>query len=478
MTDDQHPSTDAPQQTLWSGRFDTAPDPAAFDFGISFGFDRALFEDDVTGSLAWAEALGAAGVLSADDVQAIVAGLRAILEEGRRSPAFVAGTDEDVHSFVERQLVERIGDAGRRLHTGRSRNEQVSLDLRLYLRRRIPLLQRQIAALVSVFADQAEAAGDAVMPSYTHLRRAQPVLVAHFFLAHAAALRRDHARLAAAAGEADALTLGSGAVAGTSYAVDTARLARALGFSRVVANSLDASSDRDFVAAFLYAVSLAMVHLSRIAEDFIIFTGEEHGFFGLSDASATGSSMMPQKKNPDPLELVRGKTGRAVGRLTGWLVTMKGLPSGYNKDLQEDKEAVFDAEATLSASLRAADAVVARLSLDRERTARAASGLLLATDVADYLVARGLPFRRAHEVVGAMVRRLLAEGRDFSDLSMEEWRNASDLFGDDAPRAATARASVEARRTPQSTSPDAVRAALGDCRRWVRQHDAGEPARG
>ena len=199
MTDDQHPSTDAPQQTLWSGRFDTAPDPAAFDFGISFGFDRALFEDDVTGSLAWAEALGAAGVLAADDVQAIVAGLRAILEEGRRSPAFVAGTDEDVHSFVERQLVERIGDAGRRLHTGRSRNEQVSLDLRLYLRRRIPLLQRQIAALVSVFADQAEAAGDAVMPSYTHLRRAQPVLVAHFFLAHAAALRRDHARLAAAA---------------------------------------------------------------------------------------------------------------------------------------------------------------------------------------------------------------------------------------------------------------------------------------
>jgi argininosuccinate lyase len=459
--------------TLWSGRFDTAPDPAAFEFGISFGFDRALFEDDVTGSLAWADALGAAGVLSPDDVRAITAGLQAILEEGRRNPAFVTGTDEDVHSFVERQLVERIGDAGRRLHTGRSRNEQVSLDLRLYLRRRIPALQAEVAALVGACADQAAAAGEALMPSYTHLRRAQPVLAAHFFLAHAAALRRDHARLAAAADEADALTLGSGAVAGTSYPVDTARLARALGFSRVVSNSIDASSDRDFVAAFLYAASLAMVHLSRLAEDLIIFTGEEHGFFDLADASATGSSMMPQKKNPDPLELVRGKTGRAVGRLMGWLVTMKGLPSGYNKDLQEDKEAVFDTEATLGASLRAAQSVVAHLAIDRERTAHAASGLLLATDVADYLVSRGMPFRRAHEVVGAMVRRLLAEGRDFSHLSLEEWRDASEMFGDDAPQAATALASVQARRTPQSTSPAAVSAALQDCRRWVQAHGAG-----
>jgi argininosuccinate lyase len=210
-----------------------------------------------------------------------------------------------------------------------------------------------------------------------------------------------------------------------------------------------------------------MVHLSRLAEDLIIFTGEEHGFFELADASATGSSMMPQKKNPDPLELVRGKSGRAIGRLTGWLATMKGLPTGYNKDLQEDKEAVFDAEATLAASLGAAHAVVSRLATDAERTGRAASGLLLATDVADYLVARGMPFRRAHEVVGAMVRRLLAEGRDFSDLTLPEWREASDLFGDDAPRAATALASVQARRTPQSTHPDAVGAALRECRQWV-----------
>jgi argininosuccinate lyase len=453
--------------TLWSGRFEDAPDPAAFGFGISFGFDRALFEDDVTGSIAWAEALGAASILSEPDTRAIVAGLQAILEEGRRNPAYVAGDDEDVHSFVERKLIERIGDAGRRLHTGRSRNEQVSLDLRLYLRRRIPVLQNAIATLVNACAEQAERVGDALMPSYTHLRRAQPVLVAHFFLAHAAALRRDHARLAAAANEADALTLGSGAIAGTSYAVDTAQLARALGFSRVVLNSMDASSDRDFVASFLFASSLAMVHLSRVAEDFIIFTGEEYGFFELADASATGSSMMPQKKNPDPLELVRGKTGRAIGRTTGWLASMKGLPSGYNKDLQEDKEAVFDSETTLLASLAATHAVVSRLSLNKERTARAASGLLLATDVADYLVARGMPFRRAHEVVAAMVRRLLGESRDFSSLSLDEWREASEMFGEDAPTAITALASVQGRRTPQSTNPSAVREALAECRAWL-----------
>jgi argininosuccinate lyase len=455
--------------TLWSGRFDTAPDPAAFDFGISFGFDRALFEDDVAGSIAWADALAAAGVLSDEDRASILSALQSILEEGRRNPAWVSGPDEDVHSFVERQLISKVGDAGRRLHTGRSRNEQVSLDLRLYLRRRVPMLQQALVKLVAACADQAESGFTAVMPSYTHLRRAQPVLVAHFFLSHASALRRDYERLQAAADEADALTLGSGAIAGTSYAVDTQRLARALGFSRVVLNSMDASSDRDFVASFLYATSLTMVHLSRLAEDLIIFTGEEHGFFELSDASATGSSMMPQKKNPDPLELVRGKTGRAIGRLTGWLVTMKGLPSGYNKDLQEDKEAVFDAEATLSASLDATRAVVSRLSINEERSGRAASGLLLATDVADYLVSRGMPFRRAHEVVGAMVRRLLAEGRDFSSLTMNEWREASEMFGEDAPRAATALASVQARRTPQSTNPEAVRAALEECRDWTKK---------
>jgi len=460
-------SPDQPADRLWSGRFDTAPDPEAFDFGVSFPFDRRLFVDDVTGSRAWATAIRDAGVLTDADHDAIQAALTEMLAKGTADPGFVNGPDEDVHSFVERQLVERVGDAGRRLHTGRSRNEQVSLDLRLYLRRRIPAVQQAVLALVQAFVDQAAAAGDAVMPSYTHLRKAQPVLVAHFLLSHASALRRDFERLAQASREADALTLGSGAVAGTSYSVDTAALATRLGFSRVVLNSMDASSDRDFVASFLFAVSLTMVHLSRISEDFILFTGEEHGFFELSDASATGSSMMPQKKNPDPLELVRGKSGRALGRLTGWLTTMKALPTGYNKDLQEDKEAVFDAEQTVLVSLAATRAVIARLGLNPQRTEKAASGLLLATDVADYLVRRGVPFRRAHEIVGAMVRTLLAEGRDFSDLSQTEWRAASEAFGDDAPEAATARASVGAKRTPQSTQPSAVSAAIADSRAWL-----------
>ena len=452
---------------LWSGRFDSAPDPAAFDFGVSFPFDRRLFEDDVTGSLAWADALARAGVLDAADTIAIKQGLQAILDAGRADPSWVSGDDEDVHSFVERQLVARIGDAGRRLHTGRSRNEQVSVDLRLYLRRRIPRLQEKIRATIAAFADQAEQAGDALMPSYTHMRRAMPVLVSHFLLSHAAPLRRDHDRLEAARTEADALTLGSGAIAGTGYAIDTKFLADALGFSRVVANSMDASSDRDFAATFLHAVSLSMVHLSRIAEDFILMTGEEFGFFELADSSATGSSMMPQKKNPDPLELVRGKAGRAIGNLTGFLVTMKGLPTGYNKDLQEDKEPLFDAEDTLAVSLDATAAVVRNLTLHRDRTGRAASGLLLATDVADYLVSRGMPFRQAHEVVGAMVRRLLSEKRDFESMSLDEWQRDSHLFGADVKDHVTAAASVKVRKTPQSTNPDAVRAALDETRDWL-----------
>lgn len=452
---------------LWSGRFDGAPDPAAFDFGVSFPFDRRLFEDDVTGSLAWASALAEAGILQTADAAAIRDALTAILDEGRDNPDWVNGPDEDVHSFVERQLVARVGDAGRRLHTGRSRNEQVSLDLRLYLRRRIPLLQQRIARLVGALADQAERAGDSVMPAYTHMRRAMPVTAAHYLLSHVAALRRDYVRLAAAREEANALPLGSGAVAGTNYAVNTAQLAERLGFDRVVANSIDASSDRDFCSSFLHAVALTMVHLSRLAEDVILLTSEEFGFFELADQSATGSSMMPQKKNPDPLELVRGKAGRTIGALTGLLVTMKGLPTGYNKDLQEDKEPVFDAEDTLTVSLDATAAVIAPLRLNTDRTRLAASGLLLATDVADYLVARGLPFRQAHEVVGGMVRRLLVEGRTFESLSIEDWQRAHPSFAADVVEAVSPESSVRARRTPQSTHPDAVAAALAETRDWL-----------
>jgi argininosuccinate lyase len=452
---------------LWSGRFDTAPDTAAFEFGASFRFDRRLFEDDVTGSLAWARALAAAGVLAGDEAQRVDATLTGLLDKARADPEFVGGPDEDVHSFVERLLVEQLGDAGRRLHTGRSRNEQVSLDLRLYLRRRIPLLQHGVARVVEALAGQASRAGSAIMPSYTHFRPAQPVLVAHFLLAHVAGLRRDFDRFAGAHAEADGLPLGSGAIAGTSYPIDVDALARDLGFSRVVSNSIDASSDRDFAASFLYACTLTMVHLSRLAEDLIILCGDEHRFFEFSDALSTGSSMMPQKKNPDPLELVRGKAGRALGHLVALLATMKGLPSGYNKDLQEDKEGVFDAEDTLTGSLAVVRSVVSGLTLNRERTESAASGLLLATDVADYLVGRGVPFRTAHEIVGALVRKLVAENRSFGSLTLPEWRTVSPLFEADVITRVTARVSVEAKRTPQSTAPGAVEGRLADVERWL-----------
>jgi len=453
--------------TLWSGRFDEPPDAEVFTFGASFPVDRRLFEDDVRGSLAWADALGRAGILSAGDVAAITAGLLQVLDEARRDPGFVSGPDEDVHSFVERVLVERIGDAGRRLHTGRSRNEQVALDLRLYLMRRIPVTQRAVVRLVTACATAARAAGEAVMPAYTHLRRAQPVLVAHYWLSHAAALRRDHARFSGVAVEADALPLGSGALAGTSYDIDTGALAARLGFSRVVSNSLDAVADRDFVSGFLHACALAMVHLSRLAEDVIVFGSEEFGFFDLDDRVTTGSSLMPQKKNPDPMELVRGKAGRAIGRLGGWLATMKALPSGYNKDLQEDKDAVFDAEDTLGGSLLASARVVETLRLRADRCGHAAGGFMLATEVAEYLVAKGLPFRRAHELVGGMVRTLLAEGRQFEELDLPAWRRFSPLFEEDVREAVRAASAVRARRTPQSTGPEAVAAALADTEAWL-----------
>lgn len=462
------------ERHLWSGRFADAPDEEVFRFQASFRFDHRLFDDDVDGSVAWAEALEAAGVLSADESRAICEALVAIRERGHADPAFIAGADEDIHSFVERQLIARLGDIGRRLHTGRSRNEQVSLDLRLYLRRRLIHLQKALTGLVAVLAGRAASAGRVLMPAYTHLRRAQPVLVAHVLLAHAAAFQRDWERFELARDEADAMPLGSGAVAGTSYAIDTAALAARLGFSRVVTNSIDAASDRDFVSSTLHAAALTMVHLSRLAEDLIVFTSEEFGYFELADAVTTGSSLMPQKKNPDALELVRGKSGRVVGHLVGWLTTMKGLPSGYNKDLQEDKEVVFDAEENVLGSVRATSAVVDSLELRSERTESAATGMLLATDVVDYLVNRGVPFRRAHEIVGGIVRDLLTEGRDFASLLPEEWQRYDSRFADDTGKHITGLASVEARRTPQSTNPDAVALALAAVETWVADRSSDE----
>ena len=452
---------------LWSGRFDVEPNKALLAWGASFGFDKRLFEDDVIGSMAWAEALARVNVLTPAEAQAIQRGLSSILERGRADAAFLSGPDEDVHSFVERVLIERIGEPGRKLHTGRSRNDQVGVDMRLYVRRRIPDIQQSLLAVIEALVTQAAAAGDAVMPSYTHVRRAQPVTVAHYLLAHAAALRRDVERFTVVRAEADAMPLGAGAIAGTNYAVDTAFLAAKLGFSKVVANSIDATSDRDYVSSFLFTSSLAMVHLSRLAEDVVLFTGEEFGFFVLSDAVATGSSLMPQKKNPDPMELVRGKAGRAIGNLAGWLATLKSLPSGYNKDLQEDKEALFDSEDTLMGSAGAATVVVRTLTLDRARTTRGASGFLLSTDVADYLVAQGVAFRTAHEVVGGMVRKMLAEGKEFETLTPAEWKAYHPAFGDGVMSVVTAHASVRAKKTPQSTNPDAVSAQLAEIRQWL-----------
>ena len=458
--------TDVPT-ALWSGRFDGEPDAEVFAYGKSLAVDRRLIDDDITGSQAWAEALGRAGVLAADDVTAIVKGLDAVRAAVRADPALLdRAADEDVHSFVERELVSRIGDAGRRLHTGRSRNEQVSVDFRLYLRRRIVDVQRAVLAVIDALMLQAERAGRAVMPSYTHLRRAQPVLVAHMWLSHAAAFRRDVERLDAARHEADSMPLGSGAIAGTAYDVDVAWLAEKLGFSRVVRNSIDASGDRDFVAAFLFASSMAMVHLSRLAEDVILFSSEEFGFFEIHDSVATGSSLMPQKKNPDPLELVRGKSGKAIGLLTGWLATMKSLPLGYNKDLQEDKAVVFEVEDTVIGCALTSATVVRTLELRADAARTAAAGLLLATEVADFLVSKGVPFRSAHEITGRIVRDLVSSGRDFSALGLEDWRRYDAHFDAGVLKVITPEAAVAARRTPQSTHPDAVARALAEIRTW------------
>jgi argininosuccinate lyase len=453
---------------LWSGRFDNAPHAEVFDFGRSLPVDKRLIDEDIAGSRAWAQALAKAGVLTASDADAIVTGLDAVRDAVRAYPSMLdRADDEDVHAFVERELVARIGDAGKRLHTGRSRNEQVSVDFRLYLRRRIPVLQRAVVSVIEAMVSQAERAGQATMPSYTHLRRAQPVLVAHVWLSHAAALRRDWDRLETARDEADLMPLGSGAIAGTSYAIDTAFLAKTLGFTRVTLNSIDTSGDRDFVASFLYACAMCMTRLSRLAEDVILFTSEEFGFFELADEVATGSSLMPQKKNPDPMELVRGKAGRAIGVLSGWLATMKGLPLGYNKDLQEDKALAFGAEDDLAGCLMTCAAVVRTLTPRVAVMRQAASGLLLATEVADYLVGRGLPFRTAHEVSGKIVRDLYESGRDFSALALADWQRYHDLFDEKVFAAITPEAAVAARLTPQSTGPGPVAVALAETKAWV-----------
>ncbi len=424
---------DTLNKNLWGGRFTGEADPGFAEFNRSFGFDRRLFDVDVRASIAHCDGLAAGGVLTADDAQQIRSALTTILERGRSDAGYFDGMDaEDVHSFVEARLIEIIGDAGRKLHTGRSRNDQVATDLRLWLREEIDEITITLRRTQEALLDLAEPNRAAVMPGYTHLQRAQPVLFAHWCLAYFEMLARDRDRLADVRKRVNVLPLGSAALAGTSYPIDREAVARALGFETVSRNSLDAVSDRDFCIEFAAAASLIMLHLSRLAEDIILYSTAEFGFFELSDAIATGSSLMPQKKNPDSMELVRGKAGRVFGHLTGLLAMMKGLPLAYNKDMQEDKEGVFDTVDTLTASLAVTATVLGNIRLNETEMREAATrGYLNATELADYLARKGMPFREAHETVGRIVRLAIEREVELGDLSLDDLKSFSPLIESD-----------------------------------------------
>ena len=425
--------TDKLNRNLWGGRFKGEADPGFAQFNRSFGFDRRLFEVDVRASIAHCDGLAAGGVLNAEDSEQIRSALATILERGRADAGyFDESTAEDVHSFVEARLVEMVGDAGRKLHTGRSRNDQVATDLRLWLREEIDRITTALRGVQRALLDLADAHSAVVMPGYTHLQRAQPVLFAHWCLAYFEMLARDRDRLTEAGTRVNVLPLGSAALAGTSYPIDRDAVAYALGFASASRNSLDAVSDRDFCIEFTAAASLIMMHLSRLAEDIILYATTEFGFFELSDAVATGSSLMPQKKNPDSMELVRGKAGRVFGHLAALLATMKGLPLAYNKDMQEDKEAVFDTADTVSASLAVTATVLRNLRLNEARAREAAShGYLNATELADYLSRKGMPFREAHETVGRIVVHAIERGVELNELGLADLKSFSALIEQD-----------------------------------------------
>ena len=431
---------------LWGGRFEGKIDPGFAEFNNSYRFDRRLFEADVTASIAYCEALVKAGVIEAGEGSLIRDALDAILKSG----ADETHAAEDVHSFVEARLIEMIGDVGRKLHTGRSRNDQVATDFRLWLRGSIDDLTNSIREAQTALLDFAEANREVVIPGYTHLQRAQPVLLAHWCLAYFEMLARDRERLTEVRRRVNSMPLGSAALAGTSFPIDREALATALGFEGVSRNSLDAVSDRDFCVEFLSACALIMVHLSRVAEDMILYATSEFGFFELGDAIATGSSLMPQKKNPDSMELVRGKAGRVFGDLIALLTTLKGLPLAYNKDMQEDKEAVFDAFDTTSASLRVTATVLRNVTINKERAAVAASsGYMNATELADYLVRKGMPFREAHEVVGKIVTRAIEAGKELEEMDLSE-------FGEDVYEVLTVERTLGAKSQIGGTARDVV----------------------
>ncbi len=450
---------------LWAGRFQKALDDKTNDFNSSISFDCRMAEEDIFGSMAHASMLEAQGIISAEDGRAIRDGLTAIAADLKSGALSIDMTAEDIHTFIEGELTARIGDAGKRLHTGRSRNDQVALDVRLYLRNRIPSLCAQIEELIAVLCDKAEAYADAIMPGYTHLQRAQPITFGHHLMAYAEMLLRDRARLNDALSRTNISPLGSGALASTTYPLDRQAAAATMKMDGVTHNSLDGVSDRDFAVELASALSLIMVHLSRFSEEIILWCSWEFKFIELDDAFSTGSSIMPQKKNPDIAELVRGKSGRVFGDLMTLLTVLKGLPLAYNKDMQEDKEAIFDALDTVTMCLTAFTPMIDTMTVltDNMRKA-AAGGFINATDAADYLVGKGLPFRDAYKATGELVALCIQKGLTLETLPLPEYQAVCDLFDEDVFDAIALERCAALRRVYGGPAPENVRAQVARVR--------------
>lgn len=447
---------------LWGGRFAAAPDAAFQQFNDSLPFDYVLAEQDITGSKAWANALYKVGVLNSDECQQLQQALNELLSEVRENPTAVAvGGDEDIHSFVESALIAKVGDLAKKLHTGRSRNDQVATDLRLWCREQAGVLQQSLKQTQQALLNLAQRERGTVIPGYTHLQRAQPVLLAHWCLAYVEMLQRDSERLQDATDRLNKSPLGCGALAGTAYAVDREAIASELGFSEATRNSLDSVSDRDFVVELLSTASLSMLHLSRLAEDLIFYNSGEAGFIELADNVTSGSSLMPQKKNPDALELVRGKSGRVVGSLTGLMMTLKALPLAYNKDMQEDKEGLFDAFTTWQASLAMVTSTLNGLMVNHEACRKAAQGgYANATELADYMVSKGIPFRQAHHNVGELVQQAIQAKKPLEDMSLEAFQAVAPVIENDVYDWLTLDALLDKRCALGGTSPQRVNEAL------------------
>lgn len=458
---------------LWGGRFSSRVDPLFAEFNDSLPFDWQLLETDIQGSLAYARALQWAGVLNARERRQVEHGLRRVLEEHRKSPQRILESKaEDVHTYVEKALEQKVGPLALKLHTGRSRNDQVATDLRLFSLQKIKEIDGCLKDLLETLANLAESHLGVIFPGYTHLQRAQPVLFSHYLLAYGEMFLRDRERLREAQARTSVCPLGSGALSGTTYSVDRLRLAHELGFESVSDNSMDAVSDRDFVLDLLFFASTSLVHLSRLSEDLILYNSTEFGFVELDDSVASGSSIMPQKKNPDALELIRGKSGRTFGTLLSLLTVLKGLPLAYNKDLQEDKEALFDAFRTVESSVRMMSLLLKKIRIRPDRMREASfGGYLNATELADYLVNRKMPFRKAHHLVGQIVLRASELNIPLEKLPLDEYRYFSPLFSEDLYQKLSLESCVARRRERGGTAPTQVRKALRAFRRKVARRN-------